>query len=218
MSQCNAFFDSLRSMRQPKGPLMRRLTILIATAALVSACNSRNETEPTPTDVYTGAVLPPTNDLQQTESSEAPGAPTALGSQSFVDSLASANLYEVEAAKIAIDHSKTEEIRAFARQMVDDHEKAQTQLEKAVTTSTAGLKFSPKLDPQQEALLSALRAAGAKFDETYVKQQQTAHEQTLAMLTAFASHGEGEDLRKLARSNTPVVAAHLDHARQLRAG
>ncbi|WP_207081065.1 DUF4142 domain-containing protein [Novosphingobium sp. KA1] len=194
---------------------MRRLTLLIASAALVTACNSRNATEPAPTDIYSGTVLSPQDDLQSAEAINGTSDTNALSPSDFADTLGSANLFEIEAAKIAIERSKSDNVRLFARQMIVDHENAQAQLEKAISSRTAALTFTPKLDGQQNAQINALRAAGEKFDNAYIEQQRIAHEQALAMLTDFASNGDDANLRKLARSTMPVVAAHLDHLRQM---
>jgi len=63
--------------------------------------------------------------------------------------------------------------------------------------------------------LQSLR--GPDFDKTYAKQQVLAHRQALAVEQSFASAGADANLRRVARSDAPMIEHHLEMAQQMRA-
>lgn len=188
----------------------------IGAIMLLAACENNNEPEATDTSPATapGAAMAP-----GAETESAPPAPDApVAAQGFVDKVAASNRYEIEAARIAKDKSKSEQVRDFAEAMIDEHGKAQSQLQAAVTAAGNGLKFDPKLNPDQQAQLDALRNAAAGFDDVYVGQQRTAHEQALSLLRDYAESGTVQPLREHAQQASTVVAKHLDEVKKLPLG
>jgi len=63
--------------------------------------------------------------------------------------------------------------------------------------------------------LDALRNAGDQFDQTYLQQQVTAHEQALTLLQGQAERGTVEPLKAFAAEAAPVVEGHLEQVREL---
>lgn len=187
----------------------------IGAIMLLAACENNNEPEATDTSPATapGAAMAP-----GAETESAPPADASVAAQGFVDKVAASNRYEIEAARIAKDKSKSEQVRDFAEAMIDEHGKAQSQLQAAVTAAGNGLKFDPKLNPDQQAQLDALRNAAAGFDDVYVGQQRTAHEQALSLLRDYAESGTVQPLREHAQQASAVVAKHLDEVKKLPLG
>ena len=186
----------------------------IGAMMLVTACQNQNK-EPgaadTGTATPTGAAMSPEAGME----TASPVAEAPMAAQDFVDTVSGSNLYETEAAKIAKDKSKSDKVRSFASEMIDDHGKAQSQLQSAVTTAGNALRFDPKLDADHKSQLDALRNAKADFDNVYVTQQRAAHEQALALLRDYAESGDVKPLREFAQETSEVVAKHLQKARDL---
>jgi len=153
----------------------------------------------------------------------ASGGASSAGSLSKADQdmlkqLASANMSEIEAGKIALDKSKNEQVRNFAQKMVDDHTKAQTQLNQLAQAKGVSLPSEP--DARHRKELDTLRSlSGAQFDKTYLLRGGVAdHRQAHAMLTHIEKNAKDTDLKSLASNMMPTINEHAQMARQARAG
>lgn len=152
-----------------------------------------------------------------------PGQPAEAGKdgfvklppQEFVDRASASDLFEIEAARIAMDKAASGEVREFASMLLHDHDEAQAQLKTAVGAAGMQLHYAPKLTADQESQLEALRKAGDDFDAVYLHQQTGAHEEALAMLHGYAQVGEAQPLREHAQTASESVAKHLNRAQQL---
>jgi putative membrane protein len=132
----------------------------------------------------------------------------------FAQAAASSDQFEILAAETALTQSTNSEVRAFAAQMLQDHQ----QLIKAVidTATRSGLK-PPEMamSADQAQLLGALQSvSGSEFDALYLKQQALAHRSALAVEQMYAKSGEDPNLRQLATSAVPLISSHAEMANQ----
>lgn len=145
----------------------------------------------------------------------ATAAPDPSTPQGFVDLAASSNRFEIEAARLAQEQATRQEVKDFAAKMIEDHTAASEKLSAAVVAGGAPLAMPPQLLPQHQQLLDALRNAGDQFDQTYLQQRVTAHEQALTLLQGQAERGTVEPLKAFAAEAAPVVEGHLEQVREL---
>jgi len=138
--------------------------------------------------------------------------------QDMLKQLASANMSEIEAGKIALDKSKNEQVRNFAQKMVDDHTKAQAQLNQLAQAKGVSLPSEPDAKHKKEIdTLSSL--SGAQFDKTYLLRGGVVdHRQAHAMLTHIEKTAKDSDLKSLASNMMPTINEHAQMAQQARAG
>ena len=133
----------------------------------------------------------------------------------FVMAAAQSDQYEIQAGDVAIAQSQNPQIRAFAREMIVDH----NQTSKALARAAAASSLPPPIaamSSEGAALLAALQSLrGADFDRTYVKQQVLAHQQALAVEQSFAAAGADPNLREVARTTVPLIDRHLKMAQQI---
>lgn len=133
---------------------------------------------------------------------------TALTAQSFANTMAASDTFEIESAKIAQAKATAPAWKAFASQMINDHTASTAKLKTAA--ASANVTPSPELTAAQKADLEALRAAdGAAFDATYKSQQVAAHQQALDALQGYAASGEAASLKTFAGDTAKVVQGHL---------
>lgn len=177
------------------------LTVALALAACGSSASSDALADDTATAEATTATEPTAQSAQSS-------------SQSFVDAAASSDMYEVEAAKLAERMGRSEGVKSFARMMIADHTASTEKLKAAA--DTAGLTLPAGMQPKHQTNLTALEAAGDRFDAVYAQQQVAAHEEALALLRNQAETGTIEPLKAFASETAPVVEGHLGHARNLR--
>jgi putative membrane protein len=193
---------------------MRIHALLITSAALaLAACGGGAADEAN----QAGAEGNTIENLAAPPAGLAPGsAPTAANGQQYVELAGASDLYEIEAARMAIEKSTTAEIRQLAQMILADHQRSTTELNAAAREAEPALTVATQLNADQQAQVDALRAAsGSAFDQLYIEQQVQAHEQALTLVTAYAAEGDVESLRRHASTVAGPIQTHLQRAREL---
>ena len=142
-----------------------------------------------------------------------PSAP-ATTPQAFIDAMASSDLYEIEAGKLAQQTGKSNKVKSFGAMMEKDHTASSAKLKDAADQS-GGLKPAGQMMPKHQQNLDALKSAADQFDKLYAQQQVAAHQEALSLLEGYARNGTEEPLKAFASATAPVVEGHLTQAREL---
>ncbi len=148
------------------------------------------------------------------------GAATTEHADAFVANAAIGDIYEIEAASIALGRSRTPTIQAIARKMIADHVTSTHHLRAALEMSeTKGVAAPPRApDARRKKMLEHLiEAPDDAFDETYLDQQVLAHEETVSLMKSYGKGGDNPQLRSVALGTLPVVERHLAHVKKARA-
>ena len=143
--------------------------------------------------------------------------PGSRQTREFVTAAGQSDAFEILEAQTVLGQSADPQVRAFAEQMIRDHEQMRNTLRNA--TVRAGLKPPPMgVGADQALMLSALQSQrGPDFDQTYVRHQALAHRSALTVEQAYAATGDDQTVRQAAAAATPTIASHLDMAEQMRA-
>jgi putative membrane protein len=149
----------------------------------------------------------------------APGvvATSAMSSDEFLSKLAVGNKFEIDSSKLAISKTHSEQVKAFATQMVSDHGQAAVKMKQAVTDAKA--KAPPEsLDAKHQAALDDLKSKkdAAAFDKAYVDVQLQGHIDTVALVEAYAQNGDNPRLKAFASDLLPTLHSHLDQVKKLK--
>jgi putative membrane protein len=148
----------------------------------------------------------------------APSAPlsTHASTQDFVQKAAMSDMFEIQAGRLAETRGGNSAIKAFGRQMVQDHTATSSALQAALRGQT-GLPTPPTaLDQDHQNMLNDLRnASAADFDQKYTDNQTHAHEDGLNLMQDYAHNGDNAQLRQFASDTAPKIQHHLDMIRQL---
>jgi putative membrane protein len=183
-----------------------RKTLLLLTAAALLAPPAFAQA---PANQLPAAQAPPVGPVGRAS----PATQGATTAQAFVENAARSDMYEIAAAKIALDRSHDGAVRRFARRMVKDHSATTRKL---MANLPSGLTIPTNLDQSHKDMLSDLmNAAPGDFDHRYARQQVEAHEAALALLRDYARAGDNPVLKRLARNTVPMVQMHLALARKL---
>jgi putative membrane protein len=188
-----------------------KLFLSLGAVALLAACGGGDAPEAMQTDPYSDGAEAAGNTAPADDGTAA----AAPAPQEFVNEAAASNVFEVEAAKIALEKTQSDEIRTFANTMLHHHNQNQTELKTAVGEAANGLRHAPELTADQRAQLDALRQAGGDFDAVYVRQQTAAHEKTLALLNEYIANGGVPVLTEYAQRTAGVVSGHLSDVKKL---
>ncbi|UZK67545.1 DUF4142 domain-containing protein [Sphingomonas sp. M1-B02] len=131
-------------------------------------------------------------------------------SQTFVNAVGASDYFEVEAGKLAQEKATAAPLKQFGAMMVEQHNTSTQKLMAAAGKATPAIVPNPALTAEQEANLSALRAAeGTAFDTLYKTQQIAAHEMALSLVQGYATSGDVPELKTFATDAGKLIQAHL---------
>lgn len=188
---------------------MRRAMSLVAFAALVAACSPQGGDKAV--DKAQDAVSAP---VGQT-SAATMGANLV---SAYAPSAAMGDMYEIQAADIALERAKRADVKTLARMIKTDHTAASTALKTAIATAAPDISLPTELDQRRKGLLDNLRSAGVNdFDKVYIDQQVAAHEEAVTLHRGFADNSDAPALAAHARTVLPKIEAHLQKAREIQA-
>jgi putative membrane protein len=131
-----------------------------------------------------------------------------------------ANQVDIDAGKLAATQASSDQVKAFAKQMVTDH----SGVNKAAIELATRLKVTPQSNPTSDALqsggdknLANLRSlTGVAFDKAYIDHEYAYHQQVIDALDKTLIPGASNaELKALLVKVRPAFIAHRDHARSL---
>jgi putative membrane protein len=134
-----------------------------------------------------------------------------------------ANQVDIDAGKLARTKGSSAEIRAFGERMATDH----AAVNESAAELVARLNVTPEDNPTSQALKKAgeenvahlTTLEGAAFDKAYVGREVAYHQQVLdALDKTLIPNATNAELKALLVKVRPAFVAHLEHAKQLRAG
>lgn len=132
----------------------------------------------------------------------------------FAKLASAAGLAEVNLSQLAVNNAMRPDVKQFARQMIDDHGKANAQLMKILSAKSTPM--AEKMDAKHEALSDTLsRLTGANFDREYLKAMLKDHEEAVALFGAASQNLTDNELKAFASKTLPTIKEHLEKARKL---
>lgn len=183
-----------------------------ATLALLGAC-SRSEDPADDAAAAVNATQDAVSGPVGQTSAATLGANTTDG---FVTALATSDMYELEAARIANTRSQNSDVKGLAGMITTDHTASTNKLRSIAPTEAAQTTLPTALDERRQGLIDNLNAAsGADFDRVWLTQQVVAHNEALTLLNGFKDKTDAPQLAVLATEIIPKVTAHRDRAQQL---
>lgn len=154
----------------------------------------------------------------QSPSDPPPPPPASTGAwMPYLQIAGESDVYEVTASQIALQRAQAPEVRGFAAMMIAHH--SETTNATLAASKAADIVPPPAVLGQgTRAQIDALLAAPpAAFDQLYLQQQLAAHEQALAVQSAYAEFGDKQPLRTAAKAAIPIITRHLERVRALQA-
>ena len=124
------------------------------------------------------------------------------------------NSAEIAASQMALKKSKNPDVKAYAQQMIADHQKLRSDMstftQQMGVTTPQPLNATHKAEAQRLASLS-----GKSFDAEYIKAMDQDHHKTLGMFQNEVATTSNQDLKAAVQQGTPVIQQHTDMADQL---
>jgi putative membrane protein len=130
--------------------------------------------------------------------------------------LSEANLAERQLANIATQRAANQNVRAFARRMVDDHSAANDELTKL--EAQKGVALPTALDPGHQELRQRLvKLSGSAFDRTFMDAMVTDHNDTVGTLDRLVRTAQDAAVRSYAEKTLETIRQHQAQAKDIRA-
>jgi lipid-binding SYLF domain-containing protein/predicted outer membrane protein len=140
---------------------------------------------------------------------------TATADREFVQQAAESGQAEIAAARLALLNAGKDEVRRFARRLIDDHTEADARLRQFAAAGQ--IRVPNDASAMQQSKLALLRATKAeRFDHEFLQVFGVqAHQDAISLFERAQSQGRNEPLKRFAADTLPALRAHLDMARQL---
>lgn len=194
-----------------------RTTVLAGLATLAACNNAEQRADNAAASMETTADAAGDRIENAADNAMAALTPTPSPAE-FANRAAKSDAFEIAAAQLAAKNAMSPEVKAYAEQMIQAHTDSTAKIKAAAAKANPAITPDPTLTADQTEEVAELgRLTGAKFDEEYIDGQVDAHEDTLALMRAFASDGADAGLKAVAAGVAPVVEGHLKMARDLEA-
>ena len=167
-----------------------------------------------------------TSDEAAAPSAMASGVPAAAAAAApmraadYVTQAALSDMYEIQSSQLALSKAKSDAVKQFAREMIQDHKTTTKTLMAALPKTSPQVPKPPKTlsQPNQTKIDQLRQASGAGFDQLYLQQQMQAHQQAWALHKGYATDGSDPALRQVATAAVPIIEKHLQHLKAMPAG
>jgi putative membrane protein len=188
---------------------MRRLVILALGVWLAGCSQDANDSG------ASGAQsLGETGAVSETAAPD-PKAPSSLATKDmeFMKDAARGGRAEVQIGQMGLANSESQAVKDFSQRLVDDHTKANQELEKLAIKKKVNLPDSVGME-HQKAIQHLSSLKGREFDAAFKEHTVSDHEKDIK---EFKTAGKSADpeLRSFAEKVLPALQQHLEMARAL---
>lgn len=133
----------------------------------------------------------------------------------FVKEVAISDMFEIQSSQLAAERAD-DPTKAFARQMIADHEKTSGELKAMVSGGKVQAELPAGLDKAHQDKIDKLKGLqGADFTKQYHADQVSAHKDAVDLFQRYAKGGDVEELKAWAGRIEPTLAHHLQMAQDL---
>ena len=161
------------------------------------------------------------NDQDQASRSNAqPGSNTSgmanmsSTDRDFLTKAAEGGKAEVELGNLATQKASSNDVKQFAQRMVEDHGKANKELEKVAKDKGIALPDQP--DAKDKAEKSRLeKLSGAQFDKAYMAYMVKDHTKDVSEFRKESQSAKDSDVKNFAAKTLPTLEDHLKQAQSV---
>jgi len=131
----------------------------------------------------------------------------------FAMKAAEGSMFEIEAAKVALQKGQSKMVKDMAQMIQDDHKKASEELMPIAKAKNISLPVGLSNEKMEEVnKLAAL--SGKDFDEKYINMMVDDHEADTKMFRKASEDLQDVELREFAAKTLPTLEKHLSMAKE----
>jgi putative membrane protein len=147
----------------------------------------------------------------------ATSAESSAAVKDFVDKAGTSGLAEVEMGELGAQKAKSGQVKAFAKQMVADHTKANQELLTAIKGKGVQVPSSRTAMHKGTVEKFQQQAAGKDFDRDYMEQMVEDHKANVELFETAADDEKLDiELRGYAKRTLPMLRDHLQQAQTIK--
>jgi putative membrane protein len=128
----------------------------------------------------------------------------------FMEQAAQAGEFEMQASRLAARNAEHDEVKHYARTMLEDHAAVAKQLKELAAAKGVALPADPSMS--QARTIKTLQAeTGTRFDQDYAADVAVAaHKDAVAVFVEAAGQARDPEVKAFAQQTLPSLKAHLD--------
>jgi putative membrane protein len=131
--------------------------------------------------------------------------------KTFVKKAAEGGIAEVELGKLATEKAASQDVKRFGQRMIDDHSKANDELQQVAQTQGITLPTQPSpAEKDEKERLSKL--SGQQFDKVYMATMLKDHRKDIAEFRQEGKSGRDTAIKDFAKQTLPTLESHLKEA------
>lgn len=162
--------------------------------------------------MFLPAALAQSNNASASSAKPSPGL--AAADAKFMKEAAGGGMAEVQLGKLAQEKASSDQVKQFGQRMVDDHSKANQQLEQIAAQKNVRLPKQPNAKEQAEK--SRLeKLSGDQFDKAYMSHMVADHKKDVAEFQKESSAAHDPDIKSFASQTLPTLQEHLKQAQSI---
>jgi putative membrane protein len=133
-----------------------------------------------------------------------------------------AHQIDIDRGKLALKHTKNDEVKQFAEQMVNDHQAGINEakaLAKRLGVKPEASDTSKSLQADAKKATARLKKEkGGSFDKDYIDTEVAYHQAVIdAVKNVLVPGAQNADLKTLLQNAVPTLEGHLQHAKMVQA-
>lgn len=134
----------------------------------------------------------------------------------FMKKAAEGGLEEVELGQMVQQKAESQDVKDFAKRMVDDHSKANDELKSLAQKK--GYTLPTTMSPNGKALKAKLeKLSGEKLDRAYMTNMVADHTKDVAEFRSESKTGNDPEIKSWAGQTLTTLESHLQQAKQVAA-
>jgi putative membrane protein len=132
----------------------------------------------------------------------------------FTKEAAQGGMAEVKMGQLAADKGTSDAVKAFGKQMVADHSKANDDLKAAATQSN--MTVPDGVSAKDKMMYDRLsKMSGSDFDQAYAKMMLRDHKHDIAAFRSESQNGTDPNIKQFATQTLPTLQSHMKQARAM---
>ena len=132
----------------------------------------------------------------------------------FVKKAIQGSIAEVQLGELTLQKSNNDQVKQFARKMIDDHTKMNEQMKPVA--QELRVEIPTEISKKDKSLMSKMQAlSGAAYDQAYIKDMVKDHKEDLSEFHMEVSNGRDVGVKNAALQASKTLSEHLQMAQQL---
>ncbi|HVE49754.1 MAG TPA: DUF4142 domain-containing protein [Casimicrobiaceae bacterium] len=134
------------------------------------------------------------------------------GDRRFMENAARSGMAEIELSRLAADKAQSQQVKDFAKRMIDDHSKAASELRSVASTKNVTLPTDMDGSHQRKRDKLA-KMSGNAFDREYMDDMVDDHQKVVRDFRSAAKSAKDPDVKGFAAKTLPALEQHLQMAK-----